>query len=206
MHPEVLDQKTKRLLEKIKKTKIPNNFYLAGGTALALQIEHRKSIDLDWFSKKSFSLKELKNELKNLGKLKIEGEEKGTLNCSLNRLRLSFFEYPYITLFPFINYDKNIKLADKRDIACMKIDALSSRGSKKDFIDLYFLLREFSLKQLLSLFDKKYKDIEYNCLHILKSLTYFKEAENQPMPLMLKKVNWRMVKKEIIRKTKDYLI
>jgi len=206
MHQEVLNQKTKRFLEKINKTEILGNFYLAGGTALALQIGHRKSLDLDWFSKKSFLLGDLKNKLKIFGKLKIEEEEKDTLNCILNGTKVSFFEYPYKTLFPFINYKKNIKLADKRDIACMKIDALSSRGSKKDFIDFYFLLREFSLKQLLNLFDKKYKDIKYNHLHILKSLTYFKEAEKQPMPLMLKEIDWEIVKKEIIKKIKSYLI
>lgn len=207
MFQEVLSPKTKHVLEKIGKTKIPGNFYLAGGTALALQIGHRKSLDLDWFSKKSFSTKNLKNELKTLGKLKVENEEEGTLNCVLDGIRLSFFEYHYRVLFPsFINYNKRIKLADLRDIACMKIDAISSRGSKKDFIDIYFLLKEFSLKELLNLFDRKYKEIKYNHLHILKSLTYFEEAEKEPMPIMLKKVSWSdEIKKEIIKKVKDYL-
>lgn len=205
MYQEVLNSKTKRILEKIKKTKIPSNFYLAGGTALAFQIGHRKSLDLDWFSKKSFSTKNLKNELKTLGKLKVENEEKGTLNCILDGVRLSFFEYPYRVLFPFIKYTKKTRLADLRDIACMKIDAISSRGNKKDFIDIYFLLKEFSLKELLNLFDRKYKEIKYNHLHILKSLTYFEEAEKEPLPIMLKKVNWSKIKKEITKKTKDYL-
>jgi len=172
MHEKVLAKKTKRLFSKIERTKIPREFYLAGGTALALQIGHRKSLDLDWFTSKSFSTKSLKNQLKNLGKLKIDEEEKGTLNCSLDGIRLSFFEYPYEVLFPFLKY-KTIKLADLRDIACMKIDAISSRGSKKDFIDIYFLLKELYLKELLNLFDKKYREIKYNRLHILKSLTYF---------------------------------
>lgn len=205
MYEEVISQKTKRLLEEIEKTKISKSFYLAGGTALALQVGHRKSIDLDWFSKKPFSTKDLKNQLKSLGKLKIDQEEKDTLNCSLDGVRLSFFEYPYNLLFPLVKYKKNIKLANKQDIACMKIDAMSSRGDKKDFIDIYFLLKEISLKNLLKLFNKKYKEIEYNKLHILKSLTYFEQAEKQPMPTMLKEVSWERIKKEIDKKTKGYL-
>lgn len=204
MYEKVLDSKTKHLFEKIKKTKIPKIFYLAGGTGLALQFGHRKSIDLDWFSKKPFPTKDLKNELGLLGRFKIDQEEKDTLNCILSGVRLSFFEYPYKVLFPFLKY-RNIKIADFRDIACMKIDAISSRGSKKDFIDLYFILEQLSLEKLLKLFDKKYKKIEYNKLHILKSLTYFKETEKNPLPIMIRKISWDIVKKEIQKKAKNYL-
>lgn len=200
MYKEVINKKTERLLKEIEKQDILKNFYLAGGTALALQIGHRKSIDLVWFSRDSFSTNKLKNSLKTLGKLKVDEEMEDTLNCSLDGVKLSFFEYPYKVLFPFVDYSKNIKLADKRDIACMKINAASSRGSKKDFIDIYFLLKEYSLKELLELFNRKYKDIDYNRLHILKSLSYFEEAENEPMPLMIKGVNWKEIKKEIIKK------
>ena len=205
MYEEILNKKTKSLLNEIGKTKVSKKFYLAGGTSLALQIGHRKSIDLDWFSKQGFSNKDLKDQIRIIGKMRIDEEEKDTLDCSLDGIRLSFFKYPYKILFPFVKYNKHIQLADLRDIACMKIDAVSSRGDKKDFIDIYFLLKEFSLKQLLDLFDKKYKEIKYNKLHILKSLTYFKDAEKQPMPIMLKKVNWKDVKKEIIKEVKDYL-
>ncbi len=135
MQEEILDKKTKHIFDEIKKNKIVNNFYLAGGTALALQLGYRKSIDLDWFSQKQFSTKKLKQKLSIIGKLKINEETKDTLNCELDGVKLSFFEYPYKVLFPFVKY-KNIKLADTRDIACMKIDAISSRASKKDFIDI----------------------------------------------------------------------
>lgn len=204
MYEEVLEQKTKRVFRKIKDIKILSEFYLAGGTGLALQFGHRKSIDLDWFSPKVFSLKKLKNELSSSGKLKIDGEDEDTLNCALDGVKLSFFKYPYRVLFPFIRY-KNIILADFKDIACMKIDVISSRGSKKDFIDLYFILKKISLKELLGLFDKKYKNIEYNRLHILKSLSYFVEAEKQPLPAMLKEISWDVVKKDIIRETKKLI-
>ena len=139
MHQKVINAETRRLLKALVKIKRIENFYLAGGTALALQLAHRKSIDLDWFSQKEFSTSRLKKELSYLGKLKIESEDKKKLNCLLNDVRLSFFVYPYKLLFPLIDFN-GVKLADERDIACMKIEAISSRGSKKDFIDLYFLI------------------------------------------------------------------
>ncbi|MBU4124638.1 MAG: nucleotidyl transferase AbiEii/AbiGii toxin family protein, partial [Nanoarchaeota archaeon] len=94
-------------------------------------------------------------------------------------------------------------IADFRDIACMKLDTVSSRGSRKDFIDLYFLLKEMSLDDFLKLFDKKYKEINYNKTHLLKSLVYFKEAEESPIPKMIKKVSWKEMKEEIIKKVKN---
>ena len=199
MYQKVLNQKTKRLLEKIKKTKIPSNFYLAGGTALALQIGHRKSIDLDWFSKKSFTVKDLKNKLKTFGKLKISEEEKGTLNCSLEGVKLSFFEYSYKTLFPLTEYDKNIKLADPRDIACMKIDAISTRGTKRDFIDLYFLANKNSLRKAVDYYKRKYGKLALNLQHSFRAMMYFIDADENEMPKMLVKCNWQKVKKYFLK-------
>jgi len=207
MYEEVLEKRTKHILDEIAKLDVLKDFYLAGGTALSLQFGHRKSIDLDWFSSKHFSIEKIKNQLEKIGTLKIieeEDDERATLSCALDGVKLSFFEYKYKNLFPFIKYNK-AKLSDPRDIACMKISAISSRGSKKDFIDLYFLLEKFSLKEILKLFDKKYKGIKYNHLHLLKSLSYFETAEKEPMPVMIKGVSWNETKKEINQKVKEYL-
>jgi len=207
MYQETIDARTKRVLESLGETDFIKDFYLAGGTALALQIGHRKSIDLDWFSKKEFSNVELKYVLSRLGlgKLKIYSEDERTLNTELYEVKTSFFGYRCKTLFPFEKYGKNVNLASVADIACMKVDAISSRGSKKDFIDLYFMLQKYPLKELLNLFDRKYKEIEYNHLHILKSLIYFQDTGNDPMPLMLKKIDWEEIKKEIKRQVKEYM-
>lgn len=205
MCEEVIDTKTKRVLESLDKTEIIKDFYLAGGTALALQLGHRKSIDLDLFSKKDFSTEKLKVILSQIGKLKVYSEEKRTLNASINGVKISFLGYKYKMLFPLVEYGENLKLASVQDIACMKIDAISSRGSKKDFIDLYFLLKKYSLKEILAFFDKKYKDIEYSQLHILKSLIYFQDAEQDPMPLMLKSADWDEVKKKLRKKVKEFV-
>jgi hypothetical protein len=202
---EILEPKTKHIFEKIRKTEILEGFYLAGGTGLALQFGHRKSIDLDFFNPNVFSTNNLKNILKDLGELEIINEEKdNTLNCVLEGVKLSFFEYPYKMLFPTISYEGS-DMADFRDIACMKIDAISSRGSKKDFIDIYFILKKISLREILDLFDEKYKDIKYSRMHLLKSLNYFEEAEKEPMPMMLESIEWKNVKKDIQKTINEYL-
>ncbi|MCX7779239.1 MAG: nucleotidyl transferase AbiEii/AbiGii toxin family protein [Patescibacteria group bacterium] len=98
-----------------------------------------------------------------------------------------------------------MKVADWRDIACMKLDAVSSRGSKKDFIDLYFICQKISLKRLLKIFAKKYKSVDFNLMHILKSLVYFKEAEKEPLPRMLKRISWPTVKSFFIREVRKLI-
>ena len=201
MYQEVVNTKTKRLLETLSNIQDVQDFYLAGGTALALQLGHRKSIDLDWFSQKKVSISFLKRKFSSFSNFKIESEDENTLNCQLNNVRVSFFIYPYKLLFPFKDF-RGIKLADKRDIGCMKIDTISSRGAKKDFIDLYFLLEKYSLKKLLDLFDKKYQGIQYNRFHILKSLIYFEQAEAEPMPEMIRKVSWLETKNKLKHEVK----
>jgi len=121
---------------------------MAGGTALAIQLGHRESID---------------------------------------GVKLSFFYYEYRLLFPLIDFE-NINLADARDISAMKIDAISSRGSKKDFIDIYFLMKKYGLPDIIDFFMEKYSEVKYNKLHILKSLNYFEDAEKEPELRMIKKL------------------
>ena len=196
MHLETISSETKRILAKIAKSKIAREFYLAGGTALALQLGHRQSIDLDWFLKYPFSNSEIKKGLAALGKFQLDNEAEGTINGLLDGVRVSFFYYDYDLLFPLVNFE-GANLADERDIAAMKIDAVSSRGSKKDFIDLYFLLERYKLEELIGFFEKKYADIKYNKLHILKSLIYFDDAQDEPMPIMLKQTEWNKVKEKI---------
>lgn len=205
MYAEVITEKTQQFLESLDKTRIIKDFYLAGGTALALQYGHRKSKDFDFFSLRNFSNKKILQKLSRFGRIKILTEEPGTLNITLNGIRISFFKYKYKLLFRFIKF-KKINLADPRDIACMKINAVSSRGSKKDFIDLYFLLKKYSLNKLFDLFSRKYKDIKYNKLHILRSLTFFADADKEPMPLMISKIKWPDAKEELQRKVKIYLL
>ena len=88
------------------------------------------------------------------------------------------------------------------DIACTKLQTIGMRGSKKDFIDLYFLLQRYTLKNLLDYTKKKYAESDYSETHILKSLVYFDDADGQPMPRMHKDVSWKQVKDSIIEAVK----
>jgi len=204
MHQKTIGKKIIALLQSLGKIKEIKNFYLAGGTSLALQIGHRKSIDLDFFSAKKFNNTILKSELQNIGKIEIVTDEPDTLNLMINEVKVSFFYYPYKLIFPKIKFD-NILLADWRDIATMKLEAIGGRGSKKDFIDLYFLCENNSLSQIFTWYKEKFIKIKYNELHLLKSLTYFEDAEKEPMPKMLKDISWSNVKKELIKKVKEMI-
>ncbi len=203
MPQEIISKKTKANLEILTKEDLLENFYLAGGTGVALQLKHRVSLDLDFFTEKDIDTKTLIQKIKTRGKFSIERETENTLIGIFNGIRVSFLKYDYPLLFD-LKQIKGIKIADLRDIGCMKIDAVSSLGTKRDFVDLFFICREaISLKNLLSLFKKKYKSANYNMLHILKSFAYFENAENNPMPRMILTTFWQEVKsffKEEIRK------
>ena len=105
MHPETIDKRTKSVLEKIAELDFIQDFYLAGGTALAIQLGHRESIDLDFFSHKKFSVKNLKNELSLVGNLRVDSEDEDTLNGMLDDVKISFFHYNYNQSFDLIKYD-----------------------------------------------------------------------------------------------------
>jgi len=205
MPQEIISRKTKINLETLKKAGLLKDFYLVGGTGLALQLKHRISFDLDFFTQKSIDTKFLVQKIKKLGKFSLEKEAEETLIGQFNNTRITFLRYDYPRLFPFKQFE-NIRVADARDIGCMKISAISSRGSKKDFIDLFFICQKIvSLEELLKLFKKKYKSVDYNMMHVLKSLTYFDDAEKDPMPKIITPMSWGKVKnffKEEIKKIK----
>jgi hypothetical protein len=206
MFQEILSKKTQSNLELLNKKKLLDNFYLAGGTGLALQIEHRKSRDLDFFTKQSLDPKILLVKLKKLGKLSVEKEAKNTLVGILNGSNISFMTYEFPLLQP-LEKVQNIRIASIQDIACMKLSAVSSRGTKRDFIDLYFICQKISLKNLLKLFQKKYQGINYSMIHLLKSLTYFEDAQKEEMPYMLREVSWQNVQeyfKKEVKKIKPF--
>lgn len=190
------------LIELLSNKDFITNFYLAGGTGLALQIGHRQSIDFDFFIPDDFNTTQIIQELKSIGNFELQNEEKNTINGILNQIRISFFGYKYDVINPFLNY-KNIKIADELDIAAMKLEAISGRGNKKDFVDLYFILKKYSLDTILKFYEKKYGKGIANNYHLMKSLVYFQDAEEQAMPKMIEQVDWETVKKDIIKKVKE---
>ena len=156
------------------------NFYLAGGTALALQIGHRDSVDFDFFSEDDINTKELFERLREIFKghtlLKIQ-EESNTLTVLVDdAIKISFFTYKYKPLREAI-IDGNLSLASIEDIGCMKLSAITGRATNKDYVDLYFILKNLSLSDLLENARVKYPELERNL--ILKSLVYFEDITEE---------------------------
>jgi len=179
-----------------------SSFYLSGGTGLSLQLGHRESEDLDFFNQDSFVPQRLETELAPFGSLRQTELAEGTLNTFLNEVKLQFLEYPYPLLQPFVEW-KGMKISSVIDIGCTKLQTISMRGSKKDFVDLYFLLERHSLEELLLYAQEKYAQSDYSQTHIIKSLVYFEDAEGQPMPKMHKPAQWEEIKAKIVSEAKS---
>ncbi|MBI3292216.1 MAG: nucleotidyl transferase AbiEii/AbiGii toxin family protein [Elusimicrobia bacterium] len=174
-----------------------HEFYLAGGTALALWFGHRVSVDLDFFSERNplgFAERQtLQTALRRVG-IRLEEEREGTLQARDKNTHLSFFYYRYPLLRPRRQW-KGLQLAHPVDIALMKVGAIIGRGSQKDFFDLYVVLHKgFTLTQLLRLARKKFKDTHDIILQAYRALVYFQDADQEPLPKMLLPIPWPRVK------------
>ncbi len=192
-HWEVLPRSTAETWPVLRNISGIDKFYLAGGTGLALQIGHRLSRDLDFFSADRFEVEELISDLSALGNFQLEMKAKQSVTGIFNQTKLSFLGYPYSLLKKTIVI-RAVRVADIADIACMKIDAISTRGAKRDFIDLFFIAQKAPLGLLLKSFEQKYASLRYNLMHVKKSLVYFDDAEADMMPEMLKSSDWATIK------------
>ena len=194
MHTKTLAPQTKAVLDTIKTVPEIQTFYLSGGTALALHLGHRESEDLDFFTKRNFEPLILQEKLAKLSPLEDVTVAEGTLNAFFKYVKLQFLKYPYDLVEPLIQWN-GVYLSPVIDIACTKLITVSMRGSKKDFIDLYVILQHTNFEELFRKMEIKYKNVDYNVPSILKSLTYFKDAESQPMPKMHIPLDWERVKR-----------
>lgn len=206
MFPEILSETAKQSLDKLKGVSVLQSAYLAGGTALALHLGHRYSYDLDFFTTKRFDEKVLTQELgETLSDFRLERQEWRTILGYVGDMRFSIFYYKYPLLFPTHNFS-SISIADVKDIAPMKIAAIADRNTKRDFIDLYFILavqKILTLEETLELYEKKFQKLAQNKVHILKSLVYFDDAEKDAMPQMIQKVQWESVKQFFLEEQKS---
>ena len=192
---DFLPPKTRLLLEKLSHQSFIADFYLAGGTAMALFLNHRRSDDLDFFSEKEFNQTILIKKLKEIGDFEGFKNAENTIIGKLDGIKISFFTLPYALLEP-AEKQENIAIAQLTDLAAMKILAISDRGTKRDFIDLYWLCQEFKpLEELLSIFQKKFGKYNYNLYHVIKSLVYFEDANTDAMPQMRVNLEWDKVKR-----------
>jgi len=188
--PELME-----LLKKIMSEKLFSDFNLVGGTSLALQIGHRNSVDIDLFGNSEINSEIFIEKLSEFGNVKVSQSTKNILITKINDVKVDFVNYKYPLLREYLIIE-NIRMFSTKDIAAMKLNAIAGRGSKKDFIDLYFLLNEFSLKEILSFYEKKYND--GSVFMVQKSLSYFDDADAQQQPIMFKDFNWESCKQKII--------
>lgn len=205
MFEQVLSKDAEKSLAILGNSKILGGAYMAGGTALALQIGHRISIDFDFFTTEEFDEKIFVQRVKKtISDFELEKMEWGTILGYIKKTRFSLFFYDYPLLFKTKDF-LGVKIADVKDIAPMKIAAIADRGTKRDFIDLYFIIEKekiLPLKEILELYDKKFRLLKQNRMHILKSLCYFDDAEKGKMPKMLKNISWKEVKEFFISEVK----
>jgi len=201
-HKEILPPASHEVLGDLHQRIPLSKFYLAGGTGLALILGHRISRDFDFFSTELFDEVSLIQKMQGLNDFTIVAKSENTIHITLKELKISFLGYVYPLLYRAKKFQTetgiSINVADERDIACMKISAISSRGTKRDFVDLFTITRQYPLHELFELFIQKYSLTPYNNIHILKSLTYFADAELDPMPDMLIPLSWDMVKQFFI--------
>ena len=198
MYYNILDKKRLSVLPLLKEFK--NDFYLAGGTALALQLGHRDSIDFDFFSPNNIDTKKLFQKIKKIFNkykiLKVQ-EENNTLTVYIDdNIKISFFTYKYKLISKLLN-EPYFKLASINDIGAMKLSAITSRASNKDYIDIYYILKQIPLPKLLQSANKKLPELDCNL--ILKSLVYFKDIEKEP-------IKFKNKNKIVFLKIQEFLI
>ncbi len=211
-HTGALPRATKKALDYLaKQTWLKNtDWYLAGGTALALQTGHRVSLDLDFFTpQKKISADPL---IENLSKNDWITDilKEGTVYGRLYGAKISFIAYPFFQSRKTPHHYGTVKVLDVDDIAVMKIIAISQRGKKRDFVDLYWLCKHGrSLKKIIQCLPDQYPTVAHDYYHILKSLTFFDDAESDPMPRIFFKATWKEIKKffqqEVTAATRELL-
>lgn len=198
LYTSTVEPHTLELLNRLMADEALYHFNLVGGTALSLQIGHRKSIDLDLFTHTDFSVEHLLTHLIDEGyQPSVLHNFKQTLIVEIEGVKLDFirFRYPFAQPIQVID---TIRVASIQDIACMKIDAIAGLGRQKDFCDLYFLLDRFSLQDMMNWYEQMFQ--HSTLFHVYKSLTWFEDADlDAGLYVFDKKYNWEKAKKKILK-------
>ena len=197
MFIDVLNEKQKEILPKLADALSGTDLYLAGGTALALQVGHRPSIDFDWFGHQIGDPDILFRRLSAADlDFTILTDTFETVYVEIETVQVSFIGYSYPLLNPFRQWDEYaIQMAGLDDITCMKLSAVTNRGSRKDFIDLHYLITHYrSLGEYLQLFQEKFQQQDVG--HVVRSLVYFEDADQEPEIRMFIDVHWTQLKSD----------
>lgn len=198
MFTKALSKDAASALAVLGKSRILAQAYLAGGTACALYFGHRLSYHLDFFTNIEFQTRIILKQLKTLPGFTLQRTAKWTILGTFPGVKFSYFYYPY-PLIKKTALFSNIRIASPEDIAAMKIAAVCDRGTKRDFVDLYIITKEMmTIDDALLYYDKKYKKLTNNLVTILKSLEYFKDAEDEKLK-MIQDISWKEVKQYFIK-------
>lgn len=200
MFTKTLFPDTARAINVASHIPVVKNAYLAGGTSLALQLGHRISVDLDFFTHNKFDENLVATELSQFKEFKEKSRAWSTVLGWIGETKFSIFYYKDKLIDELIAFE-GIKLAGKKDIAAMKLEAIANRGLKRDFIDVFILSKEFSVDEMLQFYDEKFKLLDQKKYMIIKGLGYFEDAIDD-MPNMLIPVDWEEVKDFFRKETK----
>jgi len=198
LHWEILPKRHQALLPKLTFLK-KLGFYLAGGTALSLQIKHRISVDFDFYNQKEFDTDKIYRifQAQKPINLLLNTITENTLILEINNISVSIFSYNYPLLKPFL-VSKYLNIASLEDISAMKLIAIIQRGIKRDFIDLYYLSKKLGLDKIIVLTKKKYAG--FNKYLAFQALVYFQDAEERQTreTKVLRPFEWKEIKKYFI--------
>ena len=201
MYWSILDNKRIELLRKIVKTISLNNYYMVGGTALSLQLNLRESFDFDFCTSDMFNSDVLLSELKSIGNTEVKQNQKGTIDVLLDGVQVSFFFYQNNLVENIVKNDEipNLRMASILDIAAMKVAAIGGRGAKKDFFDLYNIMKKCNIdtEKLASAVIKKF-GTNVNYVNMIMGLSYFEDAESEELPKTFVEYDWNTIKKYFI--------
>lgn len=205
LYKETISPQTLELLIRLQQKTYLNGFYLVGGTALALQIGHRTSVDIDLFSDFSFDTSQVLENLSADFDYKLFFSAGNTLKGSIEGVQIDILAHRYPYISPPVVVD-NIAMLSTEDIIAMKLNAISISGQRvKDFIDIYYLLKSYSISDMIRYYKNKYAS--FNEVNVLKSLVWFEDIDHSDWPVLLQnpELKWAEIMKTIRMGTKKYL-
>jgi len=197
MYLNTVSPLTAKLLNELRPSHLPEKSYLAGGTAIALQLGHRKSNDLDFFTPTKFSEIAWEEKLKEELKLKTNQRDWQTIIGNIGSVKFSLFYYSHKLIEKLVSWN-GIFLASLPDLAAIKLDTVISRGAKRDLTDIYFLVKKYSMSKLFTFYERKYGNFSDREIMIKKALVYFDDADKDEDPQMLVGVDWKTIKKGLL--------
>lgn len=198
LHKQTVEPALLSLIQKLCSKPELDNFILVGGTALSLQIGHRKSIDIDLFSSDAFEVEDMLQFLQKEFDYYNQARFKNSLLGSIGDIKLDIISHQYHWLYPSFTIER-IRMAGTADIAAMKLNAIMGNGSRlKDYIDMAYLSSFYSLQQMLQFFETKYPN--NNSVMAFKSLNWLEDINFEvDVNYVNKAMNWETIKSRILQ-------